>query len=265
MSKVIGIDLGTTNSCVSVIEGREVTVITNREGSRTTPSVVAFTQNGETLVGQMARRQAAKNHEGTIFAVKRLIGRTMDDPEVARMQELAPYAIVPMGDGERQFPGIAINDKVYSPQEISALILAKLKEIAEEYLGESVDQAIITVPANFNDSQRQATRDAGRIAGLEVLRVINEPTAASLAYGFGEDRDETIIVYDFGGGTFDISILRLGDGLYEVLSTLGDPFLGGEDFDNAIVEHLVNEFNAKHNIDLTQISETKCSKTVCIL
>ncbi len=251
MSKVIGIDLGTTNSCVSVMEGGDVVVITNREGSRTTPSIVAFSKTGETLVGQMARRQAAKNPKSTIFAVKRLIGRTIDDPEVVRMKSLVPFEIVPSGEGEKQFPCIQVHDQVYSPQEISALILGKLKDVAEEYLGEKVEQAVITVPANFNDSQRQATRDAGRIAGLDVLRVINEPTAASLAYGFGEDKDETIVVYDLGGGTFDISILRLGDGLYEVLSTLGDPFLGGEDFDNIIVEKLIEEFNAANNCDIT--------------
>ena len=242
MSRVIGIDLGTTNSCVSVMEGNDVVVIANREGSRTTPSIVAFTPNGERLVGQMARRQAAKNPKMTIYAVKRLIGRTMDDPEVEHIKSLVPYEIVPMGAGERKTPGVKIGDKVYSPQEISAMILTQMREIAEEYLGEKVDQAVITVPANFNDSQRQATRDAGRIAGLDVLRVLNEPTAASLGYGFGEDRHETIVVYDLGGGTFDISILRLGDGMYEVLSTLGDPFLGGEDFDNKIVELLIREF-----------------------
>lgn len=251
MSKVIGIDLGTTNSCVSVMDGNEVIVITNREGSRTTPSIVAFTNTGERLIGQVARRQAAKNPKATIYAVKRLIGRSMDDPEVQRMKDLVPYDIVPMGEGERQYPGVQIGSDVYSPQEISAMIIAHLKEIAEDYLGEKVRQAVITVPANFNDSQRQATRDAGRIAGLDVLRVINEPTAASLAYGFGEDKDETIVVYDLGGGTFDISVLRLGDGLYEVLSTLGDPFLGGEDFDNVIVQNLVNEFYAEHKIDLS--------------
>jgi len=250
MSKVIGIDLGTTNSCVSVMEGGDVVVITNREGSRTTPSIVAFSKTGETLVGQMARRQAAKNPTSTIFAVKRLIGRTMDDPEVVRMKSLVPFEIVPRGEGEKQFPCVQVNDQIYSPQEISALILGKLKDVAEEYLGEKVEQAVITVPANFNDSQRQATRDAGRIAGLDVLRVINEPTAASLAYGFGEDKDETIVVYDLGGGTFDISILRLGDGLYEVLSTLGDPFLGGEDFDNIIVEKLIEEFNTANDCDI---------------
>ncbi len=250
MSKVIGIDLGTTNSCVSVMEGNDVVVITNREGSRTTPSIVAFNNNGERFVGQMAKRQAVKNPKMTISAVKRLIGRTMDDPEVQQIKSLVPYEIVPMGTGDSQTPGIKVNDKIYSPQEISAMILTRMREIAEEFLGEKVDQAVITVPANFNDSQRQATRDAGRIAGLDVLRVLNEPTAASLGYGFGEERQETIVVYDLGGGTFDISILRLGDGLYEVLATLGDPFLGGEDFDNAIVEMLIKEFKADNNIDL---------------
>lgn len=252
MSRVIGIDLGTTNSCVSVMDGNDVIVIANREGSRTTPSIVAFTPNGERLVGQMARRQAAKNPKMTIYAVKRLIGRTMDDPEVEHIKSLVPYEIVPMGSGERKTPGVQIGDKVYSPQEISAMILTQMREVAEEYLGEKVDQAVITVPANFNDSQRQATRDAGRIAGLDVLRVLNEPTAASLGYGFGEDRHETIVVYDLGGGTFDISILRLGDGMYEVLSTLGDPFLGGEDFDNKIVELLLREFKEANGVDLSE-------------
>ena len=238
MSKIIGIDLGTTNSCVSVMEGNNVVVIANREGSRTTPSIVAFSNTGDTLVGQMAKRQAAKNPKNTVFAVKRLIGRTIDDPEVVRLKSLVPFDIVPMGSGERKTPGVKIGDKEYSPQEISALILSQMRDIAEDYVGEKIEQAVITVPANFNDAQRQATRDAGRIAGLDVLRVINEPTAASLGYGFGEDRHETIVVYDLGGGTFDISILRLGDGMYEVLSTVGDPFLGGEDFDNRIVETL---------------------------
>ena len=250
MSKIIGIDLGTTNSCVSVMEGNEVVVIANREGARTTPSIVAFSATGERLVGQIAKRQAAKNPKRTIYAVKRLIGRTMDDPEVQQIKGIVPYEIVPMGAGERKTPGVRIGDKDYSPQEISAMILTQLREVAEDYLGEKVDQAVITVPANFNDSQRQATRDAGRIAGLDVLRVINEPTAASLGYGFGEDRHENIVVYDLGGGTFDISILRLGDGMYEVLSTLGDPFLGGEDFDNAIVELILKEFQAENGIDL---------------
>lgn len=242
MSKIIGIDLGTTNSCVSVMEGNNVVVIANREGSRTTPSIVAFSSTGDTLVGQMAKRQAAKNPKNTVFAVKRLIGRTIDDPEVVRLKSLVPFDIVPMGSGERKTPGVKIGDKEYSPQEISALILSQMRDIAEDYVGEKIEQAVITVPANFNDAQRQATRDAGRIAGLDVLRVINEPTAASLGYGFGEDRHETIVVYDLGGGTFDISILRLGDGMYEVLSTVGDPFLGGEDFDNRIVETLLSEF-----------------------
>ena len=250
MAKVIGIDLGTTNSCVSVMEGDEVIVIANREGARTTPSIVAFNASGERLVGQMAKRQAAKNPRMTIFAVKRLIGRTMDDPEVQRMRSFVPFEIVPMGSGESKTPGVKINDKVYSPQEISAMILSHLRETAEDYLGEKIDQAVITVPANFNDSQRQATRDAGRIAGLDVLRVLNEPTAASLGYGFGEDRHETIVVYDLGGGTFDISILRLGDGLYEVLSSLGDPFLGGEDFDNTIADMMLDEFQDENGLDL---------------
>ena len=250
MSKIIGSDLGTTNSCVSVMEGNNVVVIANREGSRTTPSIVAFSNTGDTLVGQMAKRQAAKNPKNTVFAVKRLIGRTIDDPEVVRLKSLVPFDIVPMGSGERKTPGVKIGDKEYSPQEISALILSQMRDIAEDYVGEKIEQAVITVPANFNDAQRQATRAAGRIAGLDVLRVINEPTAASLGYGFGEDRHETIVVYDLGGGTFDISILRLGDGMYEVLSTVGDPFLGGEDFDNRIVETLLSEFQDENGIDL---------------
>lgn len=192
MSKIIGIDLGTTNSCVSVMEGNNVVVIANREGSRTTPSIVAFSNTGDTLVGQMAKRQAAKNPKNTVFAVKRLIGRTIDDPEVVRLKSLVPFDIVPMGSGERKTPGVKIGDKEYSPQEISALILSQMRDIAEDYVGEKIEQAVITVPANFNDAQRQATRDAGRIAGLDVLRVINEPTAASLGYGFGEDRHEKI-------------------------------------------------------------------------
>ena len=189
------------------MEGNNVVVIANREGSRTTPSIVAFSNTGDTLVGQMAKRQAAKNPKNTVFAVKRLIGRTIDDPEVVRLKSLVPFDIVPMGSGERKTPGVKIGDKEYSPQEISALILSQMRDIAEDYVGEKIEQAVITVPANFNDAQRQATRDAGRIAGLDVLRVINEPTAASLGYGFGEDRHETIVVYDLGGGTFDISIL----------------------------------------------------------
>lgn len=250
MSKIIGIDLGTTNSCVSVMEGNEVVVIANREGSRTTPSFVAFSASGEQLVGQVAKRQASKNPKSTAFSVKRLIGRNMNDPEVAHMQARVPYEIVPLGDGDQKSPGIKLGQKIHSPQEISAMILQQMKEIAENYLGEKVYQAVITVPANFNDSQRQATRDAGRIAGLDVLRVLNEPTAASLGYGFGEDRHENIIVYDLGGGTFDISVLRLGDGLYEVLATLGDPFLGGEDFDNIIVDLLLAEFLEQEGLDL---------------
>ena len=250
MSRIIGIDLGTTNSCVSVMEGSDVVVIANREGSRTTPSIVAFSETGERFVGQMAKRQDAKNPKMAVYAVKRLIGRTMDDPEVQHFMKLVPYEIVPMGNGERKTPGIRIAGKDYSPQEISAMILSHMREIAEDYLGEKISQCVITVPANFNDSQRQATRDAARIAGMDVLRIINEPTAASLGYGFGEDRHENIIVYDLGGGTFDISILRLGDGMYEVLSTLGDPFLGGEDFDNAIVELLLAEFQDENGIDL---------------
>ncbi|MFA5624745.1 MAG: molecular chaperone DnaK [Bradymonadales bacterium] len=250
MSRVIGIDLGTTNSCVSILEGRDVIVIPNREGTRTTSSVVSFKANGERLVGQVAKRQAAKEPKGVVYAIKRLIGRTFEDPECQKIAKTVSYEIVPIGEGEQRSVGVRVYSKVYSIQELSAFILMHMREIAEEYLGSKVSQAVITVPAYFNDSQRQATRDAGRIAGLEVLRVINEPTAASLAYGLGEDRNETIAVYDFGGGTFDISILRLGDGLYEVLSTTGDTFLGGEDFDNAIIEKLIEEFKQCNGVDL---------------
>lgn len=250
MSRVIGIDLGTTNSCVSVVEGNDVVVIPNREGTRTTSSVVSFKSNGECLVGQVAKRQAVKEPKGTIYAIKRLIGRSFDDPECQHIIQTVPYEVVALEQGGGRAAGVRVHGKDYATQEISAYILTHMREIAEEYLGEKVNQAVITVPAYFNDSQRQATRDAGRIAGLDVLRVINEPTAASLAYGFGEDRNETIAVYDFGGGTFDISLLRLGDGLFEVLSSTGDTFLGGEDFDNAIIAKVCAEFLETHGVDL---------------
>jgi molecular chaperone DnaK len=248
MAKVIGIDLGTTNSCVAVMEGAAPKVIENAEGARTTPSQVAFAKDGERLVGQPAKRQAVTNPENTIFAVKRLIGRRFDDPMTQKDKELVPYKIVagPNGDAWVQAGG-----KDYSPSQISAFILQKMKETAEAYLGETVAQAVITVPAYFNDAQRQATKDAGQIAGLEVLRIINEPTAAALAYGL--DRQETaktIAVYDLGGGTFDVSILELGDGVFEVKSTSGDTFLGGEDFDAKLVEHLAEEFRKAEGIDL---------------
>jgi molecular chaperone DnaK len=247
MAKVIGIDLGTTNSCVAVMEGGKPKVIENAEGARTTPSVVAFTKDGERLIGQPAKRQAVTNPDNTIFAVKRLIGRRFDDPITKKDTELVPYKIVkgPNGDAWVQAGG-----KDYSPSQISAFILQKMKETAEAYLGENVTQAVITVPAYFNDAQRQATKDAGQIAGLEVLRIINEPTAAALAYGLEKQDGKTIAVYDLGGGTFDISILEIGDGVFEVKSTNGDTFLGGEDFDAKIVNYLADRFKEKEGIDL---------------
>jgi len=247
MAKVIGIDLGTTNSCVAVMEGGKPKVIENSEGARTTPSVVAFTKDGERLIGQPAKRQAVTNPDNTIFAVKRLIGRRFDDPITKKDTELVPYKIVkgPNGDAWVQAGG-----KDYSPSQISAFILQKMKETAEAYLGETVTQAVITVPAYFNDAQRQATKDAGQIAGLEVLRIINEPTAAALAYGLEKQDGKTIAVYDLGGGTFDISILEIGDGVFEVKSTNGDTFLGGEDFDAKIVNYLADKFKEKEGIDL---------------
>jgi molecular chaperone DnaK len=247
MAKVIGIDLGTTNSCVAVMEGGKPKVIENSEGARTTPSVVAFTKDGERLVGQPAKRQAVTNPDNTVFAVKRLIGRRFDDPITKKDTELVPYKIVkgPNGDAWVQAGG-----KDYSPSQISAFILQKMKETAEAYLGETVTQAVITVPAYFNDAQRQATKDAGQIAGLEVLRIINEPTAAALSYGLEKEEGKTIAVYDLGGGTFDISALEIGDGVFEVKSTNGDTFLGGEDFDAKIVEFLADKFKAKEGIDL---------------
>ena len=234
MAKVIGIDLGTTNSCVAVMEGGKPKVIENAEGARTTPSIVAFAKDGERLVGQPAKRQAVTNGDNTIFAVKRLIGRRFDDPITKKDTELVPYKIArgPNGDAWVQAGG-----KDYSPSQISAFTLQKMKETAESYLGETVTQAVITVPAYFNDAQRQATKDAGQIAGLEVLRIINEPTAAALAYGLEKQDGKTIAVYDLGGGTFDVSILEIGDGVFEVKATNGDTFLGGEDFDNKIVEY----------------------------
>ncbi|MBY0278311.1 molecular chaperone DnaK [Candidatus Binatia bacterium] len=247
MSKVIGIDLGTTNSCVAIMEGGDPTVITNSEGSRITPSVVAFAENGERLVGQIARRQAVTNPENTVFAIKRLIGRKYDDPEVQKAAKVLPYKIVRADNGDAW---VECRGKKYSPAEISAFILQKMKQTAEDYLGEKVTQAVITVPAYFNDSQRQATKDAGKIAGLEVLRIINEPTAASLAYGLDKKKDEKISVFDLGGGTFDISVLEVGDGVFEVKSTNGDTFLGGEDFDQRIIDYLADEFKKDQGIDL---------------
>ncbi|MGH7848259.1 MAG: molecular chaperone DnaK [Candidatus Binatia bacterium] len=247
MSKVIGIDLGTTNSCVAIMEGGDPVVIANSEGSRTTPSVVAFSDSGERLVGQIARRQAITNPENTIFAVKRLIGRRYEDPMVQKAMKVLPYKIVRADNGDAW---VESRGKGYSSPEISAFVLQKMKQTAEDYLGEKVTEAVITVPAYFNDSQRQATKDAGRIAGLNVLRIINEPTAASLAYGLDKKKDEKIAVFDLGGGTFDISILELGDGVFEVKSTNGDTFLGGEDFDQKVMDYLADEFKKDQGIDL---------------
>jgi molecular chaperone DnaK len=247
MSKIIGIDLGTTNSCVAIMEGSQAKVLENAEGARTTPSVVAFTDEKEKLIGQPAKRQAVTNPENTIFAVKRLIGRNFEDPTVKKDIEAAPFKIV---NSEKGDAWIEAKGEKYSPSQISAFILQKMKETAEKYLGQAVTKAVITVPAYFNDAQRQATKDAGKIAGLEVLRIINEPTAASLAYGLDKKQNKKIAVYDLGGGTFDVSILELGDGVFEVKSTNGDTFLGGEDFDNAVVEYLIGEFKKDSGIDL---------------
>ena len=247
MSKVIGIDLGTTNSCVAVLEGKDVRVIENAEGARTTPSMVAFADSGERLVGQSAKRQAVTNPTNTLFAVKRLIGRRYDDPTVAKDKGLVPYNIVKGDNGDAWVEG---KGQKYSPSQVSSYILTKMKETAEAYLGETVTQAVITVPAYFNDAQRQATKDAGKIAGLDVLRIINEPTAAALAYGMDKKNAGTIAVYDLGGGTFDISVLELGDGVFEVKSTNGDTFLGGEDFDARIIDYLASEFQKDQGIDL---------------
>src|SRR6187397_745969 len=247
MAKVIGIDLGTTNSCVAVMDGGKPKVIENAEGARTTPSIVAFTKDGERLIGQPAKRQAVTNGDNTIFAVKRLIGRRFDDPITKKDTELVPYTIVKGKNGDAW---VKAGGEDYSPSQISAFILQKMKETAEAYLGEPVTQAVITVPAYFNDAQRQATKDAGQIAGLEVLRIINEPTAAALAYGLDKNDGKTIAVYDLGGGTFDVSILEIGDGVFEVKSTNGDTFLGGEDFDSKLVEWLADKFKAKENMDL---------------
>ena len=247
MSKVIGIDLGTTNSCVAVMDGGNARVVENAEGMRTTPSVVAFTEDGERLIGQPAKRQAVTNPEHTFFAIKRLIGRNMSDPMVKKDADMVPYKIIASDNNDAWVQG---RDKKYSPSEVSAFILQKMKETAEAYLGEKVEKAVITVPAYFDDAQRQATKDAGKIAGLEVLRIINEPTAAALAYGLDKGENRTIAVYDLGGGTFDVSILEIGDGVFEVKATNGDTFLGGEDFDMRIVEYLADEFKKENGIDL---------------
>jgi len=249
MSKVIGIDLGTTNSCVSIMEGNVAKVIENSEGARTTPSIVGFLTSGEKAVGASAKRQGVTNPTNTIFGIKRLIGRRFDDPLTKKDQELVPFKIVASGNGDAW---VDVKGEKYSPSQISALILTKMKETAESYLGEKVDKAVITVPAYFNDSQRQATKDAGKIAGLEVLRIINEPTAAALAYGLDKKGGQTIVVYDLGGGTFDVSILEIGDGVFEVKSTNGDTFLGGEDFDMRILKFLTDEFKKDNGIDLTK-------------
>ena len=245
MAKMIGIDLGTTNSCVAVLEGGEPKVIANEEGARTTPSIVAFTKSGERLVGQVAKRQAITNPENTIFSIKRFMGRRYN--EVTDEMKMVPFKVVQQGD----HVGVIAQGKEYTPPEISAMILQKLKKSAEAYLGETVTEAVITVPAYFNDAQRQATKDAGRIAGLDVKRIVNEPTAAALAYGLDKKKDETIAVYDFGGGTFDISILEVGEGVIEVKSTNGDTHLGGDNLDQRIVEWLIAEFKAEHGLDLT--------------
>ena len=249
MGKIIGIDLGTTNSCIAIIEGGDPAVLANSEGARTTPSVVAIAENGERLVGQIARRQAVTNPENTVFAVKRLIGRRFDDPEVQRAAKVLPYKITRADNGDAM---VELRGKNYSAQEVSAMILQKMKKTAEDYLGEEVTEAVITVPAYFNDHQRQATKDAGKIAGLDVKRIINEPTAAALAYGLDRKKDEKIAVFDLGGGTFDISILEVGDGVFEVKSTNGDTFLGGEDFDQRLIEYLADEFRKDQGIDLRQ-------------
>ncbi|WP_349436613.1 molecular chaperone DnaK [Pararhizobium sp. A13] len=247
MAKVIGIDLGTTNSCVAVMDGKDAKVIENAEGARTTPSIVAFNEDGERLIGQPAKRQAVTNPENTLFAIKRLIGRTFQDPTTQKDKAMVPYKIIKADNGDAW---VEAHGEKYSPSQISAMILQKMKETAESYLGEKVTQAVITVPAYFNDAQRQATKDAGRIAGLEVLRIINEPTAAALAYGLDKKDGKTIAVYDLGGGTFDISVLEIGDGVFEVKSTNGDTFLGGEDFDMRLVEYLAAEFKKDQGIDL---------------
>ena len=247
MGKIIGIDLGTTNSCVAIMEGGDPQVITNAEGNRTTPSIVAFSSSNERLVGQVAKTQAVTNPTKTLFAIKRLIGRKFSDKEVAKSIELSPFAIVKGSQGDAE---VEVDGKKYTAAEVSAMILGKMKQTAEEYLGEAVTEAVITVPAYFNDSQRQATKDAGRIAGLDVKRIINEPTAAALAYGLDKKHEEKIAVFDLGGGTFDISVLEIGDGVFEVKSTNGDTFLGGEDFDMRVVNWLADEFKRDSGIDL---------------
>ena len=257
MAKVIGIDLGTTNSCIAIMDGAKPKVIENAEGARTTPSMVAFTPDGERLVGQPAKRQAVTNPEATLFAIKRLIGRTYEDPMTQKDKGMVPYQIVKASNGDAW---VEARGEQYSPSQVSAFILQKMKETAEAFLGETVQQAVITVPAYFNDAQRQATKDAGKIAGLEVLRIINEPTAAALAYGLDKQDGKTIAVFDLGGGTFDISVLEIGDGVFEVKSTNGDTFLGGEDFDIRIIDYLADEFKKEQGIDLRGAATTEGSR-----
>src|SRR4051812_45708912 len=247
MSRVVGIDLGTTNSCVAIMDGDQTVVIANSEGTRTTPSVVGFSPSGERLVGHAARRQATTNAENTIYAVKRLMGRKFDDPEVQRHLLTCPYEVVAAENGDAH---VRIRGRDYSPPEISAIVLQKMRQTAEDWLGEECTECVVTVPAYFDDAQRQATKDAGRIAGLNVLRIVNEPTAAALAYGVEQQGAARVAVYDLGGGTFDISILELSDGVFRVRSTAGDTFLGGEDFDNAIVEHMLASFAQQNDMDL---------------
>ena len=247
MSKIIGIDLGTTNSCVAIMEGKNARVIENEEGMRTTPSMVAYTEDGEVLVGMPAKRQAVTNPENTLFAVKRLIGRRFEDPVVRKDMDMVSYKIVKADNGDAW---VQVRDEKKAPSQVSAEILKKMKATAERYLGMPVEKAVITVPAYFNDSQRQATKDAGKIAGLDVVRIINEPTAAALAYGMDKGQNQTIAVYDLGGGTFDVSVLEIGDGVFEVKSTNGDTFLGGEDFDKRIIDYMADEFKKEHRIDL---------------
>ena len=247
MGKVIGVDLGTTNSCVVILEGGNPVVIPNSEGSRTTPSKVAFTEQGDRLVGHIAKRQAITNPENTIFAVKRLMGRKFANPEIQKAQEVYPYKFAEAQNGDVH---VQVGDRKYSPSEIASFVLDQMRIYAEEYLGEKITDAVITVPAYFDDTQRQATRDAGRVAGLNVMRIINEPTAAALAYGLNRNTRGRVAVYDLGGGTFDISVLEVGDGVFQVKSTHGDTFLGGEDFDRRIIDMLADEFNAQHNVNL---------------
>ena len=247
MGKIIGIDLGTTNSCVAVMDGKEPKILANAEGERTTASMVAFIEGGEKIVGQPAKRQAVTNPKNTLFAIKRLIGRSHKDPTVTKDKEMVPYKIVKADNGDAW---VEVNNQKHSPSQVSAYILQKMKETAESFLGEKVTQAVITVPAYFNDAQRQATKDAGKIAGLEVLRIINEPTAAALAYGLDKSGNKTIVVYDLGGGTFDVSVLEIGDGVFEVKATNGDTFLGGEDFDMKILNFLIEEFKKETSVDL---------------